>query len=132
LKSWPGSSGHRAANGLASSCPAIAACRSGTLAGLAHVVIRHDDETANVIENRKGFHAACIDHRPRRSRAELHASEAGLDTLADREFAAIGTAEPDRTAALGAERHPRAGLGGIRRQLAAMNGDRLARDDVLN
>src|SRR6516162_3701082 len=121
----------RAANGLASSCPAIAACRSGTLAGLAHVVIRHDGEAANVIENRKGCHAACIDHRPRWSRAELHASEAGLDTLADREVAAIGTAEPDSAAALGAERQPCAGLVAVQRQFTAMDGDRLARDDVL-
>src|SRR5262249_8808296 len=100
----------RAANGLASSRPAIAACRSGALACLAKVMINHDGEAANVIKNRKGCHAACIDHRPRRPRAELHPSEAGLDTLTNREFAAIGTAEPDRAAALGAERHPRTGL----------------------
>src|SRR6516164_1101871 len=106
---------HRVANGLAGSCPAIAACRSGALASLAHVVIRHDGEAANVIQNRRGRHAACIDHRPCRPKAELHASEAGLDALANREFAAIGTAEPDRAAALRAERHPRAGLGGVRR-----------------
>ena len=81
---------HRAANGLAKSCPAITASRSGALAGLAQVVIRQDGEAANVIEDRKGCHAACIDDRPRRPRAELHASEAGLDTLADREVAAIG------------------------------------------
>src|SRR3974390_3723465 len=65
----------RAANGLASSCPAIPACRSSALTGLAYVIIRHDGEAADVIENRKGRHAACIDHRPRRPRAECHAGQ---------------------------------------------------------
>src|ERR1700751_5451455 len=110
---------HRAANGLANSYPAIAACRSGALAGSAHVVIRHDGEAANVIENRKGCHAACIDHRPRRAETKLHAGETGLDAFSDRKLAAIETAEPDCAAALGAKRHPRAGLVCIRSQFAA-------------